>query len=294
MALNLYPNQNSKNKERISKKLKIHCQDRIKQETPETEEWLELIQMFDHTSPDFKIYQGLYEKKSHIVAKIGPNKLDEEYAIGNKLDKLNVPTFMSFLCKFNCLDDFSTMNKKTRVVCKTNGNPITVIIMPFMSEGRIDAWKWNRSNFHIMKNVLKHICISLCYAKDKTGFIHLDLHLGNILLKKSQRKEVVYGDFGTLEILGVLPVIMDFERSRFVENHYSIFYKDLLKCMSLMSVECNVTYTYIELNNIIKQLMSENIQITSEICRKICNAIDKIQINYVSSEIARMPPGSKL
>lgn len=287
MATRLYSNQNDKNKPRNSMKLKINCRERIAT-NPETRDWLELTSKFDHTSSDFKIYTGLLEKRTNIVAKIGPRKLDEEFEIGKKLEGL-LPTFIEFTCIFKCLDNFTKMNSTTKEVCKKDGTPITVLLMPYYTIGRIDSWKWDRSNFELMKNVMKHVFLSLIYAKAALGFIHLDLHLGNILLKKSTKAKISYGDFGILDVQGLIPIIMDFEKSHFVENHDNFVCEDLINFISLMSNSCNVKF---DCNKIVKRLEllitnKKAIDVTE--ANHLCSLIDNLEIRSVYSERSPLP-----
>lgn len=283
MATRLYPFQNQKNNSNNSIKLKINCKERVAS-NPETKDWLELTSKFDHKSEDFKIYTGLLDKRINIVAKIGNNKLDKEYKVAKKLEALNLPTFIEFNCIFKCLDDYSKMNNATKTVCKKEGDSITVIIMPHFKEGRIDKWDWDRSNFNIMKNVMKHVCLSLFYAKTKLGFLHLDLHLGNILLKKTTQKTVAYGDFGILELQGVMPIIMDFEKSHFIEENSYYLYHDIEKFLNLMSHEPSLKYISDKIINLVSNLKSECTPFTTKIGMKICNEIDNLQIRSVDSE----------
>lgn len=285
MATRLFPYQNSKNKTRNSMKLNINCNERI-EKNPVTKDWLELTKKFDHTSDYFKIYTGLLDKRNSIVAKIGPNKLEEEYATAKKL---TLPTFISFNCIFKCLDDFSKLNSLTREVCKKEGEPITVIIMPYMTEGRIDFWQWDRSKFSLMKNIIKHVFLSLIYSKNTLGFIHRDLHLGNVLMKKSKRKEISYGDFGTLEVMGFLPVIMDFEKSHFIENYDRITYEDLNNFLSLMSSQCDVKFDCHIIVKFLEKLVIEERIISVNDSNKIMDYIDNLQIRYVNSEVPPLP-----
>lgn len=284
MTTQLYPLKNSPNKASNAIKIKIDCQERITPTTPLTEDWLELTRKIDHTSSDFKIYEGLLEKRNHIVAKIGPRKLDEEYAIGKRLEVLKLPTFITFHCIFKCLDDFSAMNNLTKQVCKKDGNQVTVLIMPFLSEGRIDTWKWTRENFNLMKNIMKHAIKTLFHAKNTLEFIHADTNLGNILLKKTKRKTISYGDFGDLEVFGLIPVFMDFERSQFVDNNIVKFYRDIEKIISLMSCETNVKYNGNRVLDILSKFISDKTPISNDICEIICNEIDALQIRSVVSE----------
>ena len=55
--------------------------------------------------------------------------------------------------------------------------------------------------------------MSLCYARNKIGFVHRDLHTHNILMQNTKRKSISYDEFGELEVLGLLPIIMDYDMS---------------------------------------------------------------------------------
>jgi len=312
----LLPHENSKNKKRNSIKLNINCKERVAT-NPLTKDWLELTKKFDHMqsadlgqsmpeicnlgtasvrnpntghiSDNYKIYTGLLDKRHNIVAKIGLQTLDEEYEIAKKLEILHLSTFIKFTCIFKCLDNFSKLSELTKEICKKEGQSITVLLMPYMSEGRIDCWKWDRSNFDIMKNVITHTFLSLLYAKKKIGFIHRDLHLGNVLMKKSSRATIDYGDFGTLEVLGYLPVIMDFEKSLFIEKFDRITFSDLIKFISLMSIQCNVTFTVTKLVTFLEKLVFEETTINVININKIITLINELQIRSVNSEAPPLP-----
>ena len=295
----LLPQQNSKNKARSSTKLKINCKERLSG-TAATVDWLELTKMFDHTSSDFKIYTGLLDKRAHIVAKIGLSKLDEEYGVGQQLDALGLPTFMSFHCIFRCLDKFSKLSKNTTTICGESGDNITVLLMPYLSEGRIDEWKWDRGNFAMMKNVIKHVCLTLLYSYMKLNFLHMDLHLGNVLLRKTTRGRLAYGDFGECDVLGVIPVIMDFEKSRFTApaavaatQQSRQVYMDIDNFIGLMSNSCNVKFNCATVKDALKKLILNNTVITTAVCKDICVGVDKIEITYIVSELKPMPDWHK-
>ena len=278
MTTRLYPYQNEKNKDRNSKKFKIDCKERV------TNDWLELTRLFPHDSDDYKVYAGLVDKRTYIVAKIGPKNLDEEYGVGLKLEELGLPTFMAFSCIFKCLDNFSKMNAMTKELCKKTGDSITVIIMPHLAEGRIDQWShWKRESFYVLKNVLKHLCISLLYAAHKLGYTHKDLHLGNILLKKTQRKQIAYGEFGNLEVFGIIPVIMDYEDSVFNMHNKRAVYEDIRRSINLMGDQ-NVQYGTDTIRYLLTRLFNDNAEINIDTCNTICNQIDKLDIMTVLSE----------
>ena len=103
----LNPSRNSKHNNNNSIKYKLDCQNIIdKSENSDTKDWLNLEKQIDHDSEEYTLYNALLEKNKQIVVKIGPEKLKYEYEIGNLLDTLKIPTFLGYICMFNCLDDF--------------------------------------------------------------------------------------------------------------------------------------------------------------------------------------------
>ena len=285
MATRLYPYNGSQNNDRNSLKLKIDCKNRLNS-NPETQDWLELVSLFEHNSTNVKVYRALLDKNKTIVAKIGKINLEPEYEVGKKL---TLPTFIKFNCIFSCLDNYINIKSTTKSICKKEGAPISIIIMPYISEKRIDLYKWERSNFNIMKNVMKHVCLSLFYSKKLLGFIHGDLHLGNILLKMTKRKEINYGEFGNLELLDLMPIIMDFDKSTFVENYDSYVYQDISNFITLMSNNCNVKFEIASLKSFLIKNITSKSTVNSNSSSILCNYIDNLEITYVSSEMPPLP-----
>lgn len=271
-------------------KYSINCKDN----QDDTSEWLKIVSKLNTKPSDYKIFEGLLEKKKKIVAKIGSDKLEEEYAISKKLDVIDLPTFLKPYCLFHCLDDIKSLNENTRTICKKSGsNIIYVIIMPFYTLGEIDKYKWNKDNFEIFKNVLKHTLLSLSYAHKEIGFIHCDLHLGNILLQKTSRKEISYGEFGSLECMGFLPVIMDYDKSIINKDNYSLVYYDINRYIGLCSVELSVKFNDYNIKNKLSQYISKNSEITKKITDNLLDNIDKFTYLFSDSDIPQMPNWSK-
>jgi hypothetical protein len=313
----MYSTSNSNHKNKNSIKYQIDCQKRITPETPETKEWIELTSKIDHSSSDYKIYIGLLEKKIDIVAKIGNSVLEREYMIGKELDSLKLPTFLKYYCMFHCLDHASepthatlpdyqisshlregnpksdldsirSLDNNTKFICKEKGEKIHIIIMPYILEGRIDRWKWERENFDILKNVLKHAAVSLLYAAHTIGFLHNDTHLGNILIKRTRRKTVSYDEFGSLETKGFIPVFMDYDKS-VIGYSTLIVYDNIRRFCTLSATEYNTKLDVSIVTSLLEYLLKNKIGITKEVCASICSAIDKITITYVVSELPPLP-----
>jgi hypothetical protein len=279
MATRLYRNDGKQNVESNTIKLKIDCKNRI---DSDTKDWLELVSLFNQS--DGVVYKALLEKHKYIVAYTGKFDLTKEYETAKKLEALKLPTIIRLNCIFNCLDDFSKLEKSPDSPTK----PVSVILMPFLEEGRIDEWTWKRANFDLMKNIIKHVFLSAFYAKSALGFVHRDLHLGNILLKKTQCKEISYGEYGTLDVHGIIPVIMDFDKSAFVENYDALLYKDLSHFIGLMGNYCNVKFNA----NIIQDYLDKTLTaapITPVIYSNLSKHIDNLEIRKVDSEMPPLP-----
>ena len=55
--------------------------------------------------------------------------------------------------------------------------------MKYYNLGSINNYKLTFENFHIFLNIIKQVIYSIILAYESKGFIHGDLHCGNILLK---------------------------------------------------------------------------------------------------------------
>jgi len=282
MANRLYPTHNSRNHNTF--KYKLNCQEKI-DSSKDTKEWLELFKIIPHDSPDYKLFHALLEKEKHIVVKIGPSILTKEFQIAKELETLKLSTFLHYYCKFQCLDDFNKLNNSSKYLCKdSSGKEITILVMPDIDLGGIGKYKWNRTNFIILKNVIKHVIISLLYAYKKIGFIHKDLHLGNVLLKKTKRKEILYGELGSLELMGILPVIMDYDKSIIQRDSSYLVHRDIEKFTT--HLQADMEHIRINISNILNILSPQkNILINKDSIKKLWEEVDKFTIRYLTSEI---------
>ena len=280
MALRLYQTRNSKNQHNTFK-YRINCQERTNHDTSD---WLQILSKIDHTSSEYKIFKGLLEKKTAIVVKIGGNILQKEFEYGDLLEELGLPTFIRFHCIFNCLDNFNSITNSTKTLCKGEGDRITVLVMPDIKLGSINSYSWTRDNFGMLKNIIKHCILSLYYAYDKLHFIHRDFHLGNVLLKKTQRTEIIYGDI-TLETLGYIPVIMDFDKSILQEGAQDLFYKDINHIVSLLQNSMSdIRINSGNMMYILDKLIHEYTPITNTILLELLKEVDNFTIRYFDSE----------
>lgn len=84
--------------------------------------------------------------------------------------------------------------------------------------GCVDNYDWNDNNFYLLKNIIKQVVFAIIYAYETKGFIHGDLHSGNILLKQKRNNEITYNK-KILILYELEAVIMDFEKSKLNQNN---------------------------------------------------------------------------
>jgi hypothetical protein len=193
--------------------------------------------------------KSIISKQKHIVIKIGKvNKtIEKEYYIGRKLEELNIYGFINYMCLFVCFDDTYQkidMNSQLQLsLCSAsnnNENKKAILVMPFIQEGSIKNFNWfnqnNPDKFNILKSIIKQSFISLTIAYNMCGFIHNDLHLDNILLKKTKKTTIKYDNI-TIETYGYKAIIMDFDSSMInidnkSANGYEYFWKNIYNMIS--------------------------------------------------------------
>ena len=172
------------------------------------------------------------KKNKHIVVKIirSNNCAEHEFDIGETLYANKLMGFIKYTCLFSCYDttneDHSeitareTATKLDSKICQAphiDKNLKKVIIMPYIQNGSVEDYKWNSENVHVLKIILIQAVLSLAFAYDTIGFLHGDLHLGNVLFKETKQRTMPYssknlGDL-SIETEGHKVVIMDFEKS---------------------------------------------------------------------------------
>lgn len=291
----LNPNRLLLHNNEYSFKYKLDCQSKIDPENPETKEWLEIQSKLKHFS-DVKLFKGILEQKKTIIVKIGTDKLlTKEYDIGKIIDTLHLPTFIIFICIFSCNDNIKSIDSKNnnnnnnrKYLCRTTGDKLKIIIIPDIQLGLLYMFKWNRDNFYILKNILKHIIIGLCYARLNIGFIHNDLHIGNVLITHTIRKTIDYKEFGNLETFNYIPIIIDYDRSIIKQTNDFIepdIYNDFFRIISGICQDVNTVFDILHFNKLNSKYKSQQLPITNTLCINLCKEIDKFEIRYVKTEL---------
>jgi hypothetical protein len=192
---------------------------------------LDLLRLIEtiHINKERAILKALLENKSKLkraefVVKIGTGEtISKEYRIGTKLYR-EIPGFIEYYCLIKCTDSLDnklcTGDKKDQMM--------NILVMPYISAGSMRSFDWNETNMDLFKSCLKQLFISLYIAFNMFGFLHTDIHLGNVLMKPTTAINVMY--FNTaVPLYGYKIVIMDFEHS-FIgvdKKETGYFYKDI-------------------------------------------------------------------
>jgi serine/threonine protein kinase len=275
-----------------TEKYHISCATRITEETPDTRHWLAIEERMKHDLTKYAVFKGVLEKEKQVVVKLGPSVLQQEYILGETLAALNIPTFLRHLCVFDCLDNKQELFNKVTIpshLCKKTGDPIHILVMPFIRGLPAIDCAWTRSNVSDLVLVFKHVVISLFTAFHRFGFIHGDLHPGNVLLQPIEKDiPIKYSLFGELEAHRYLPVIMDYDMSTLRTTNPVMIYNDLHKYIK--NVSANITD--IRLNdtdvlNLLEDLQLHSTFPTMDVCQSICNAINKVTVKFVLSELPK-------
>jgi hypothetical protein len=191
---------------------------------------------------------SITEINKNIVVKIGKvNKtIEKEYKIGKFLEKHKLSGFINYICLFSCYDNtYENIElKNNKELCsakKEDDNLKNVLIMPYIQEGSIRTFKWNSDKYDALKSVLLQTVSTVFIAYQVCGFLHNDLHLDNILIKKTKKESINYmiENDQTINIIiqtyGYKIVIMDFESSMLViknRDGLSTYWNNLLNMIS--------------------------------------------------------------
>lgn len=178
--------------------------------------------LYTTQNEEANVKKALNECNTNVVLKFGILAgIEKEYLISKEL--LNIPNFIRYFCIIKCNDDIKNIinNKKTisnYKMCHYGNNLIGILVMKHYYLGCVDNYDWNENNFNLLKNIIKQVVFAIIYAYETKGYIHGDLHSGNILLKTKRNDEITYNK-KKLKINELEAVIMDFEKSKLNENN---------------------------------------------------------------------------
>ena len=271
-----------------SAKFHLKCQEKVG-DVGDTESWLTVSKLLAYTNGKVAVLQGIIDKTKDIVVKFGDiDEITEEYHAGFKLFEARLPNFIKFFCIFTCNDSFDQVlhqNYSSRpYICKgPNVNTkIACIIMPYCNLGSMNSYRWKKHQVDEFKNILKQICFALYIAYINTGFVHSDLHSGNVLLRHTKKKNITYEDV-SLDIHNKYALIMDFQKPcahdpvKFVKSLERIIYTSCTSDGSDLVFDC-------ELRKIQQWFSRSNGIWNGVVSKELEDIIDSVSLRYVKSE----------
>ena len=190
-----------------------NCKSKITESNPTSKGWIDIVKTLKIKEENDKsrVFQSILDEHEQIVVKIGDSdKIEHEYLISKVLSEFD--GFVKYYCFFTCEGDYLTVEK---TLCDGPGTKMKVIIMPYYKFQSILSYKW--TDINQLHSVLQQTVLNLIKANHKIGFIHGDMHIGNILLEETDDSMILYDieEFGfhVIPTYGMKGLIMDFEKS---------------------------------------------------------------------------------
>ncbi len=261
----------------------ICTQNNNKQYIIPTKKWLKpiekLITYYINTEGLTTITNFIDKKK--VIVKITKGEKGNIIIEANKIVK-NMPNFIQTYSGFTCLENYELLfdsrietqlidivNQK-QLGAEDNNKIITLEIMKKYKNGSLSTLQ-NKLNIKQVVNILQQLTLAQIHVYSKTGFLHNNLHLGNILIHKVKKPTHIIYEFkigylrnDEINVLSnfIIPLISDF-------NESSIYKK-----------ECDFT-----LEEFRKQFtLCKNIYNTFNQCLLLLNEQDYIQIMKLIKE----------
>jgi len=178
-----------------------------------------------------------------------------------------------------CLEDKTALKTTTpQHLCRAQGEPVGILLMPDLIGGTVDEWDWTKYNFYILQNIFKHVVASLCVASSTLKFVHRDLHCRNVRFIKTKRTAISYGDYGNLELFGLMPVIMDYDMSQIASSSWrDVYTHDMRRYFLNSSADSNAIFKIDKIQQMLNELSSERTPTSPTVCKQLWSAIDKME-----------------
>ena len=229
-------------------------------------------------------------RHTRVVVKLMPSAYAtsalKEYSIGMKLKHMY--GFIRYICIVKCHDkDYTPAS-----ICTTFAEQyaekhenLQLLVMPYFRSGSLREYKWG-THIHLLRSCLKQCVSSVFHAFMHVGFLHIDLHLSNILLKPTKKTHIDLGLDTPIQTHGFNICIMDFE--------HSLIDVDIENTDNIEQLFCDVDLLFSELTaadgahlkltgiNEIKLYIAQKLQkprasAMTTVMVRLCNMVDNIQ-----------------
>lgn len=205
-----------------------------------TKNWLKPIEKYiiDDINTEGLIMIGNFMDKERVIVKVTKQKKKNIKKANTIIEATKIlkdmSNFVETYCSFSCLENFESLDneyKDSKNFCNGNDDGYYVLleIMKKYKHGSLFKLQ-HKLNIVEVVNITQQLILAQMHAYSKTGFLHNDLHLGNILIYKpkqsiqmkyeiqteSFRDKIIYisSDF--------IPIISDFNESTIYKKEYDL------------------------------------------------------------------------
>ncbi len=203
-------------------------------------DWLTIEKSLKMT---YSVLKAILQQNGAVIVKLGGRAVKREYEVGELLKTQR--GFLKFICHFACNDDYLEHSGATpnKTLCKSRGDSMHAIVMPYMDAGSVGDHAWTLQNVEVLRSLMKQSVLFVLSAWEKSKFLHGDLHVKNILIKPTTYEKVhvtLFGQTISVPTHEFTPLVMDFENSEFVTARdlafgTQRFFMDLAKLFATMS-----------------------------------------------------------
>ena len=197
--------------------------------------------------------------ENDFVAKIGSSAMIcNDYFIGHKLNS-EILGFIQYDC-----------------IVKKNSRE-NILIMPYFPKGSMRDYDWNENNMDVFKSCLKQLFFSLLIAFETFGFIHSNIHLGNVLMVETDKLIIEYDNID-IPLHGYTIAISDFEYSinDISTKQTILFYREIAHILE--DIIYNLRLEFEGMSNLHKEVIDncyKNTDISDFI--DIINSVDRLR-----------------
>lgn len=148
------------------------------------------------------------------ISRIIDFSIPHEYAVMEKLAELQCPNFTVPYATLSIPVDCNYRRKLNPFIISSKMYPINADVLLMEYVDGISLENFSKTNSIKMTAALtRQVILAVCMAQERTGFTHYDLHPGNVIVRKTDLKQVQYtvsGETYTVQTNGFLAVIIDY------------------------------------------------------------------------------------
>lgn len=162
-----------------------------------------------------KILEAIFNKRAKVVVKIANHTedIEKEWTTYQGLLAAQIPGILKYLCFFTCNDAITNYLTNRAHMCDGPGESMRVLVMEYVPGSSFKNFKWGKYDVIVIRSCAKQVILTMLYAYEQCGFIHGDLHLDNVLLQKTTKSELTFGQH-TVSVYGYKTLLMDLELSK--------------------------------------------------------------------------------